>query len=218
MSENIVTTQENARLKIALATHGRTDIALSVKEITWAQLCQRLSIPKVGQKDGSYYVRGGDLVELKRADEHLKAADIAILDGDSSFDPETGEILPGAPPLPEVIRALEDIGTSFFAHTTHSYDPGSVHWKYRILIPARMNTPAELDAVVTYLIDQLHSRGVYLSDVPENRRWSQPWYMPRVGTQDAVQAFQAHRYDGQPMDVAKAGAWLQNRRQRQAKE
>jgi len=218
MSQDITTTHDTARLKIALAANGRTDVTLSAKEITWAYFCQRLSTPKVGPKDGSYYVRGGDLAELKRADEHLLAADIAVIDGDSRFDPETGEIHTGAPPLPEAIAAMEDIGVSFFAHTTHSYDPTTDTWKYRILVPARMASPAELDAVVTYLIEQLHARGVYITDVPENRRWSQPWYLPRVGTQEAVSAFRSHRHDGQPMDVQKAVQWLQTRQQQRKAE
>lgn len=218
MSQNITANDEDARLKIALAANGRTDTALSVKEVTWPQLCQRLSIPKVGQKDGSYYVRGGDLLEPKRADEHLRTADIAIIDGDSSFDPETGEVRAGAPPLQTAINAMEDIGVAFFAHTTHSYDPAADVWKYRILVPAKLNSPAELDAVVSYLIDQLHSRGVYITDVPENRRWSQPWYLPRVGTQEAVEAFRSHRHDGKPMDVQKAVQWLADRNARRAQE
>lgn len=218
MSQDITTNQENARLKIALAANGRTDVSLSVKDIPWDQFCRRLSVPKVGQKDGSYYVRGGDLVEPRRADENLKEADLCIIDGDSSFDPETGEIQPGAPPLPDAIAAMEDIGVGFFAHTTHSFDPTNNVWKYRILIPARMKSPAELDAVVTYLVDQLHARGVFITDVPENRRWSQPWYMPRVGTQEAVSAFKSHRHDGPAMDVAKAVAWHRERKQRQTVE
>jgi hypothetical protein len=218
MSQDITTTDENARLKIALAANGRTDVSLSVKDIPWDQFCRRLSVPKVGQKDGSYYVRGGDLVEPRRADENLKEADLCIIDGDSSFDPETGEIQPGAPPLPDAIAAMQDIGVGFFAHTTHSFDPTNNLWKYRILIPARMKSPAELDAVVTYLVDQLHARGVFITDVPENRRWSQPWYMPRVGTQEAVSAFKSHRHDGPAMDVAKAVAWHKERKQRQAVE
>lgn len=211
-------TQENATLKIALAAHGRTDTSLTPKEITWTQLCSRLSIPKVGEKDGSYYVRGGDLVEPKRADENLRNADVAVLDGDSSFDPETGEIHPGAPPLDQTVAALSDLGVAFFAHTTHSYDASSGTWKYRILVPARMQSPAELDAVVSYLIDQLHSRGVYITDVPENRRWSQPWYLPRVGSQDDVAAFRSHRHDGRPMDVARAVLWMNDRKARLAQE
>lgn len=217
MSNHIDENTENTRLKIALAAHGRTDTALAIKEITWAQLCTRLSIPKVGDKDGSYYVRGGDLVEPKRSDENLRKADVAVLDGDSTFDPETGEITPGAPPLQDTIDALKDVGISFFAHTTHSYEPGNV-WKYRILIPAQMNSPAELDAVVTYLIEQLHARGIYITDVPENRRWSQPWYLPRVASQEAVGTFQSHRHDGRPMDVQKAVLWMQDRKARLAQE
>lgn len=218
VSNHIDENQENTRLKIALAAHGRTDTALSIKEITWDQLCNRLSIPKIGEKDGSYYVRGGDLIEPKRSDENLRRADVAVLDGDSTFDPETGEITPGAPPLPQTIKALEDIGVAFFAHTTHSFEPETGLWKYRVLIPARMNNPAELDAVVTYLVEQLHTRGVYLTDVPENRRWSQPWYMPRVASEEAIATFQSHRHDGKAFDVKHAVMWMADRKARLAQE
>lgn len=197
-------------MRIALAANGRTDVTLSVRETTWDQLCARLSTPKVGQKDGSYYVRGGELIEMKRADENLKSADVAIIDGDSSFDPETGEIIDGAPPLEKVVAVLEEEGFAFFAHTTHSFrqsDEGRWIWKYRVIIPAHMKSPAELDAVVTYVIDKLHQRGICITDVPENRRWSQPWYMPRVGTKDDLAFFRSHRFDGSPLDVAGAVAW-----------
>lgn len=208
-------------MRIALAANGRTDVALSVREITWDQLCTRLSTPKIGAKDGSYYLRGGDLIEPKRADENLKKAEFAVIDGDSSFDPETGELLQGAPPLEKTVRALEDIGVSFFAHTTHSFrqdDEGRWVWKYRVLIPAEIGTPEELDAVVTYVIDQLHTRGVYITDVPENRRWSQPWYMPRVGTKDDLAFFRSHRFDGKPLNVAEAVAWNSARKAQEAAE
>lgn len=209
-------------MRIALAANGKTDVALSVKEITWDKFCERLSVPKVGAKDGSYYVRGGELIELRRSDENLKVADICVLDGDSSFDPETGEIINGAPPLPDVVKAMEDIGISFFAHTTHSYHRDEETmlwvWKYRILIPVKMQNPDELDAVVSWFIEQLHARGVFITDVPENRRWSQPWYMPRVASKDDVAIFRSHKFDGNSMDVAGAVQWRKERDQRLAQE
>ena len=216
------TEKSSKAIRIALAVNGRTDVALSVREITWDQLCARLSTPKVGQKDGSYYVRGGELTEPKRADENLKEADVAIIDGDSSFDPETGEIVQGAPALPDVVKALEEIGISFFTHTTHSYrrdeQTGKWIWKYRVLIPAKMKSPDELDAVVSYMIDQLHQRQIWITDVPENRRWSQPWYMPRVASKDDMAFFRHHKFDGKPIDVAGAVRWRNERRKQEDAE
>lgn len=221
MDVSQIETKITKPMRIALALNGRTDVALSVREITWDQLCARLSTPKVGAKDGSYYVRGGDLVEPKRADENLKEAEVAVIDGDSSFDPETGELVNGAPPLEKTVKALEELGIAFFTHTTHSFrqdEDGRWVWKYRVLIPAKMKSPDELDAVVTYVIDALHQRGVFITDVPENRRWSQPWYMPRVAEKDDLAFFRSHKFDGIPIDVAEAVRLRDERRSRLAQE
>jgi hypothetical protein len=176
-------------MKLAFAVGGRTDVALTVKDYTFQQLAARLRSPRQGAKDGSYYIRGGDLVAPKRADENLRSAELLILDGDSRIDPETGEILSGAPPMPEVCLELRAMGIAYIAHTSHSYRPvnggGQPHWKYRIVIPARLKSQAELQACVQWILAQLHSRGVWLADVTENSKWSQPWYLPRVEQPDA---------------------------------
>jgi len=154
-------------MKLAFAVGGRTDTVLTVKDYTFQKLAARLRQPKQGGKDGSYYIRGGDLVAPKRADENLRSAELVILDGDSRIDPETGEIISGAPPMPEVCAALREMGIAFIAHTSHSYKPvnggGSPHWKYRIVIPARLRSQTELNACVQWVLDRLHAKGVWLT-------------------------------------------------------
>lgn len=203
-------------MKLAFAVGGRTDVVLTVKDYTFQKLAARLRQPKQGGKDGSYYIRGGDLVAPKRADENLRTAELLILDGDSRIDPETGEIISGAPPMPEVCAALREMGIAFIAHTSHSYKPvnggGTPHWKYRIVIPARLRSQTELDACVQWTLDQLHARGVWLADVNENRKWSQPWYLPRVEQPDAFLA--DVNEDGGLFPVNEALAWLAERNKR----
>jgi hypothetical protein len=46
-----------------------------------------------------------------------------------------------------------------------------------------------LDASVNWLISQLHYRGIWLADVTENHRWSQPWYSSRVRDREALKDF-----------------------------
>jgi len=75
-----------------LLLEERPHTSLVVKSYTFNQLETRLSSPKVGQKDGSYYIRGGDLIEPSRSDTNLKSADLLIIDGDATFDPETGRL------------------------------------------------------------------------------------------------------------------------------
>lgn len=207
-------------MKLAFAVGGRTDVALTVKDYTFQKLAARLRQPKQGGKDGSYYIRGGDLVAPKRADENLRSAELLILDGDSRIDPETGEIVSGAPPMPEVCSILRDLGIAYIAHTSHSYKPvnggGQPHWKYRIVIPAQIQTPAELDASVQWILDQLHARGCWLADVTENRKWSQPWYLPRVDRPDAFLA--DVNEDGGLFPVDQARVWLKERQKREQVE
>ena len=207
-------------MKLAFAVGGRTDVALTVKDYTFQKLAARLRQPKQGGKDGSYYIRGGDLVAPKRADENLRSAELVILDGDSRIDPETGEIISGAPPMPEVCSILRDLGIAYIAHTSHSYKPvnggGAPHWKYRIVIPARIQSPAELDACVQWILDQLHARGCWLADVTENRKWSQPWYLPRVDHPDAFLADVNEAGGLFPVDQARV--WLKERQKREQVE
>lgn len=220
VSENKNKSISEHTMKLAFAVGGRTDVALTVKDYTFQKLAARLRQPKQGGKDGSYYIRGGDLVAPKRADENLRSAELLILDGDSRIDPETGEILSGAPPMPEVCSILRDLGIAYIAHTSHSYKPvnggGAPHWKYRIVIPARIQSPAELDASVQWILDQLHARGCWLADVTENRKWSQPWYLPRVDRPDAFLA--DVNEDGDLFPVDQARVWLKERQKREQVE
>lgn len=207
-------------MRLAFAVGGRTDVALTVKDYTFQQLAARLRSPRQGAKDGSYYIRGGDLVAPKRADENLRSAELLILDGDSRIEPETGEILSGAPPMPEVCQALRDMNIAYIAHTSHSYKPvnggGQPHWKYRVVIPARLKSQQELQACVQFILAQLHSRGVWLADVTENSKWSQPWYLPRVEQPDAF-LFDVNE-DGFPFPVITAMAWSKERQKREQVE
>ena len=208
-------TEEDTML-LAYALNGATDVALHVKAYTWEGFCDRLMSPRVGNKDGSYYIRGGKLKAPKRSDENLIEAELLILDADSTFDPVTGEVSSGAPPLPVIAEALARMGITFVAHTSHSARPQDDFWKYRIAIPARLRSPEELNDCLDFLLAQLHGQGIYLSDVVEARRWSQPWFLPRVRTEIDKLHFVAMRHDGLPFDVVAALEWAEGKRKAEA--
>jgi RecA-family ATPase len=205
-------------MRIAFANAGRVDTHLIVKDYTFEQFGLRLSTPKVGKKDGSYYIRGGDLIAPTRADENLRTAEIAIIDGDSSFDPESGEIVPGAPPFDDAIAALDDIGVSYIIHTSYSARPADGFWKYRIILPIQTHSVEELQAVVAHMLEQLHARGVYIADVRENGVWSQPWYLPRVASADDLPAFRSHTFDGRALEGDEVEAIAAAHKKRKAKD
>jgi len=197
---------ETTSITLGCATGGKTDVKLRAQLFSWSGFKDRLRSPKFGEKDGSYYIRGGDLSEPKRGDDYLKSAQLIILDGDSSMDPDTGEVIPGAPDITHVADVLRQHGWTFCAHTSHSYIPGEL-WKYRVIIPAKVNSPDELGGCVDFLINLLHAHGVFLCDVPENRRWSQPWYVSRVRSKQAGEDFIFIEHTENEFDVAAAIDW-----------
>jgi hypothetical protein len=195
--------------------HGpASNTELIPKEYTWEQLAQRMAKPSVGPKNGSYLLRGGLMKEYTRENENLLEAELAIIDGDSSFDPETGEVhmatdpddgkLKGNSTPIEVARdALDRLGYKYVIHTTHTNTPGILN-KWRAFIPAKMKSPAELEAVVEHVIGQMHAQGCYVESNRESKTWAQAWYLPRVKPQytDSYKCFAS--LVGTEVDVAAA--------------
>lgn len=180
---------------------------------SWPEVVSALCSPTVGQKDGAYFVRGPSETE-ERTNEAIHYSYVMILDGDSSFDPATGEVLsgqndPGAPDPESVSAALREIGLSHLIYSTHSHAPPHKN-KYRVVIPARMRQ-RDLDDCVAYVIDQLHNRGVYIAPVKENCAWSQAWFLPRLRDESAP-FFSTAWNDGHQLDVPTARAWVEESR------
>lgn len=218
MLENIAHTDgENTMLMLACATGGATDAKLKAVKFDWEKLKERLKKPKVGQKDGPYYVRGGELAGERRTTENLLSGELIILDGDSSLDPETGEITPGAPPMASVCDALSSMGITYFAHTSHSFQKGKLE-KYRVIIPAKLKNEAELNASVDYLIAQLHAKGVWLADVNENHKWIQPWFFSRVKDEQALKDFVWRENTAQKFSVKMAVSYSKEIQRQEAVE
>jgi len=216
MSQDTVITN-TMPLPLAIATGGMRDTSLRLGNFTWGSFKDRLRKPQIGGKDGSYYIRGSELRQPRRSDENLLSAKTIILDGDSSINPETGEIVSGAPDLNEVVAALKDMGITFCAHTSHSFIPGEL-WKYRIIIPADIPNQEYLDASVNWLISQLHARGIWLADVTENHRWSQPWYSSRVRDREALKDFMFIEHEAGTFPILKAMDSARLAQARQEKE
>jgi KaiC/GvpD/RAD55 family RecA-like ATPase len=218
MLENIAHTDgENTMLMLACATGGATDAKLKAVKFDWEKLKERLKKPKVGQKDGPYYVRGGELAGERRTTENLLSGELIILDGDSSLDPETGEITPGAPPMASVCNALDQMGITYFAHTSHSFQKGKLE-KYRVIIPAKLKNEAELNACIDYLIAQLHAKGVWLADVNENHKWIQPWFFSRVKDEQALKDFEFRENTAQKFSVKLAVSYSKELQRQEAVE
>ncbi|MBF0437377.1 MAG: hypothetical protein HQL77_18720 [Magnetococcales bacterium] len=167
---------------------------------TFPQFCHAVSKPKIGLKDGSYFLRG--LCDGPRSDANLKEASTIVLDGDATIDLATGEIKKGAPDPRLVHEAFKKHGIKHRIYTTYSHDPeGPGGHRYRVIIPsAKPFDKAGLAAAVNWLIESLHQERVPLANVPENLVWSQPWYFPRVPA-EREHLFKFYQHDGQWFDL-----------------
>ena len=183
--------------------------ALAPWSVTFPQLVSALGSPRVGKKDGSYFVRGATLPDKPtRADAHIPRADLVILDGDSTVDIETGEIRSGAPDPLALHQALADRDIQHAIYTSHSHQQPGKGNRYRVLIPAPIANQKALSDCVGGLINELHRDGIPLADVPENRRWSQAWYFPRKASPDAEYILYDHD-GGYKLDVGACAEWAE---------
>lgn len=182
----------NSIISMSRAAGCVTDTALANWNVDFDQLCTELSNPKVGEKDGAYFVRGPVNEFGTRTDPNITECGVLILDGDSRIIAETGEIVEGAPPPELVHEALRDLDIQHILYTSHSH--GTKGDRYRVVIvPDRpVANQHELRACIDWTIQKLHDAGVWLNSVKENYSWSQPWYLPRISAEEAPFRFLKH--------------------------
>ena len=179
----------NRRIAFSYCSGGVSSTTLEKCAIPFDEFSAAFKVPEIGEKDGSYFVRGS---AEKRSDKYLKSADLVILDGDSTIDISTGEITEGAPPAENVHKILKAHDIQHLIYTSYSHMVKG--HRYRVVIPAKIESKNQLVAVVDYIIQLLHSRDVFLNNVSENSCWSQAWYLPRV-PKEHVDAFKFFTFD-----------------------
>lgn len=197
------------KLHLCRSPGGVTYTRLEPWIIAFHDLCETLlRPPPVGEKDGSYYV-GGPLRAgcTTRADDNIQRIEIIVLDGDSTLDPETGAVSPGAPPPLSVHVALIELGIPHVLYTTHSDQQPGKGRRYRVVIPATLADKGELEACLAWIFHELHGADCWLADVPENHRLSQPWFFPRVESDNSEYLCYASEV-GEGLDVQAALDWF----------
>lgn len=173
---------------------GVRNAQLSNWPVSFDALCSDLSKPTVGDKDGTYFVRGPVNATGKRGDANISVADLVVLDGDSRIVAGSAEAVEGAPPPELVHEVLRDLDIQHLLYTSHSHGPKGDRYRVVIMPDRPLINKNELAACVDWLIHTLHDKGVMLNPVKENYAWSQPWYFPRV--RDAQAPFRFLVHDG----------------------
>lgn len=191
--------------KLLLATgESVTDTALTNYEPTFAELIAVISKPQMGVKDGSYFIRcaGTARNNIDTGD----AASILIIDGDSSIDSMSGEIIGGAVNPSLVNAVLTSLGVNHCIYSSFSNDAD--YHKYRVIVPCEYSRE-QLPILLDFLFDKLHNQGVMLAPVKENKTWAQAWFFPRCN-KDNVDLFQFYQNtEGKNLDAdATLQGWL----------
>lgn len=212
-------------MKIGVGSRA-SDTDIRVQDLSFAEFAEKLRTPKVGPKDGLYVLRGGLMKAPVRENENLLEAELVVIDGDGSFDGETGEVLTAvdpddgrtkgnSTPIEVAKKALDAMEVPYVLHSTHSHRPGILN-RWRAYIPARMTSQEELNATVDFVIEQMHAHGCYVEANKESRTWAQPWYTPRCKPEYLDSYLYFCKLEGKDLDVATAVE--ASRKQRRAAE
>jgi hypothetical protein len=194
-------------LLIGRSDGGISNTVVEPWEIHWDKLLKFLEQPVIGSKDGHYLVRC-PCKNNHRANANARTANLIVLDGDSRLDPDTGEILDGAPDPHSVHEVLSQLDITNAICSSHSNQYECKGNRYRVVIPARIPTQEILVAVVSWLTHKLHTEGVMLNNVKENMTFTQGWFTPRCPDQEHVDQYIFLEHDGlQPFPVAEAREW-----------
>jgi hypothetical protein len=175
------------------------DTSLEEWTITPQCLAKILSTPKIGDKEGEYYLRCAGTYRNDK--QTADTAYTLVLDGDSRIT-EDGEIVSGAPDPKLVHDTLAKHGTNHVIYSSHSNgESGGDYHRYRAIIFIKYSRE-QLKILLNHFHDLLHEDDVMLVNVKENRTWSQPWYFPRT-TRDREHLFKSYQYlDGTPPDAS----------------
>ena len=149
--------------------------------IEWDSFAERLSSPKQGAKDGSYYVRG--VCKGDRKNENMLSAWLGVVDADHGAGGGP------CPPFDAAVDALERIDLEYCCYTSFSHLPEKP--RYRILFPLSqsLKTAAAVATLYRALLNMLVDEGIRLRPTQESGTFSQPWYPPRYQTDTQLKNF-----------------------------
>jgi hypothetical protein len=189
-------TQPDEKFQLSICHYKVTSKQMRPLSLTIDELVTKLSKPEVGLKDGAYLLRGP--CDGERRTNNIPFAEFLIIDGDKMIDVGTGKIQKDTCVHPSIAHeALQDLGIRHVIHTSHSHRKGGPN-KWRAWIPCRMKNSDELLTMTNWIIKKLNERGCMVAFVSEMGQWAQPWYLPRVHSEDAEFLF-FYGSDGDPI-------------------
>ena len=161
-------------MKISLFRGGVQNTTPDLTIESWDDFVDIVTSPKVGQKNGDYFIRG--LCDGTRDDKNIKTIDFIIIDGDKTTDNGSSCV-----PLLAVHEVLKEKNITHVIYNSYSNDIYNNINKWRAVIPSDDIVDAEtLRQGVAEIITIFHSASLPVCNVGENNVLSQPWFTPRV--------------------------------------
>jgi hypothetical protein len=172
------------------------------REMSFNELAVLLSQPGIGPKGGEYLLRG-PCKENERKDKNLTQATLLVSEADDGLDLRTGEVIDDHAPDPLLIHEyLKEHDYTHVIYTSHSSEVDGNGYKYRIIIkPERPMNPLESKATIIDLFNRLNEAGIGIYNAPENVKWSQPWFLPKVQSEELKRNFKFYSHEGKSIPV-----------------
>jgi hypothetical protein len=211
--ETVETAESGEVLNISVCEGPISNTVMQEWSPSWSKFKEALRTPTVGPKNaGQYLLRGVCLPE--RDGENLSLANLVTLDADSTFDPDTGEVVEDknpetgktfAPDFSLTAKTMGALGFDYVAATSATHREGFP--RYRIFLqPSRPFTKEEAEPLHSYLHHLLVEKGLRLAYATESHRWSQAWFFPRVEVEGGAFEYAASE-GGSALDVEAALQW-----------
>ena len=168
-------------LKLSKCDHGVKTTTLENWQIDKREFLKHFLKPKVGTKDGSYFLMG--YCDGRRSAKNIKEANLIILDCDSQYNNDL-EVIDGAPAVSAAIKMLKKNKLSYLLYTTFSHK--LERQRYRIVFfPDCPIKPNDISKIVRFMITHFNAASVPIAYTTESSQISQPWFFPRVKDEQA---------------------------------
>jgi hypothetical protein len=181
LKEKIMT---NEQQQFAISTGKGNMGIVSPLSVTWPQLTARLSAPKIGSKEGSFWCPASFATNSRKL-ENVKAVALIVLDVEQKATTP--------PPLRDALMACSGLNWTAFAHTSYKHTVQSPRYRL-ILQPDRPIEPGQLRAVVTAVADRLGLSTC--TDLAASRDAARLYFLPRVPHAAAKGLFECDGYEG----------------------
>jgi len=166
-------------MKISIFRDGYTTLESTETIDSFDEFVDIVSMPKVGPKNGDYFIRG--FCEGNRKDSNVKSTELIIIDGDIDLNGNS------CPPPDFVHKLFKEKNITHVVYSSYSNDIVNNIHKWRLCIPCKDIIDAQsLKMGVYEVLNLMHRNSLMVKNVKENLVLSQPWFTPRC---------QLERYD-----------------------